>query len=82
MNIWRDDKLVMVFIYCSENMAFFRFIYLFIFLNQIGDDLFLASCAQDCLIRIWKVCSKSKQFSEIEDDTIRLKENVFTVKGR
>uniref|UniRef100_A0A803Y4R4 Elongator complex protein 2 n=1 Tax=Meleagris gallopavo TaxID=9103 RepID=A0A803Y4R4_MELGA len=45
-----------------------------------GDDLFLASCAQDCLIRIWKVCSKSKQFSEIEDDTIRLKENVFTVK--
>uniref|UniRef100_A0A8C9F4V5 Elongator complex protein 2 n=1 Tax=Pavo cristatus TaxID=9049 RepID=A0A8C9F4V5_PAVCR len=45
-----------------------------------GGDLFLASCAQDCLIRIWKVCTKSKQFSEIEDDSIRLKENVFTVK--
>ncbi|XP_004935233.3 elongator complex protein 2 isoform X2 [Gallus gallus] len=45
-----------------------------------GGDLFLASCAQDCLIRIWKVCTKSKQFSEIEDDSIRLKENIFTVK--
>ncbi|XP_072186030.1 elongator complex protein 2 isoform X1 [Excalfactoria chinensis] len=45
-----------------------------------GDDLFLASCAQDCLIRIYKVCTKSKQFSETEDDSIRLKENVFTAK--
>ncbi|XP_009579807.1 PREDICTED: elongator complex protein 2-like, partial [Fulmarus glacialis] len=45
-----------------------------------GEDLFLASCAQDCLIRIWKVCTKSKQIPETEDDSIRLKENVFTVK--
>ncbi|XP_009698023.1 PREDICTED: elongator complex protein 2, partial [Cariama cristata] len=45
-----------------------------------GEDLFLASCAQDCLIRIWKVCTKSKQLPETEDDAIRLKENVFTVK--
>ncbi|KAM4685227.1 elongator complex protein 2 isoform 5-T6 [Amazona ochrocephala] len=45
-----------------------------------GADLFLASCSQDCLIRIWKVCTKSKQLPEIEDDSIRLKENVFTVK--
>ncbi|NWR71591.1 ELP2 protein, partial [Centropus unirufus] len=45
-----------------------------------GEDLFLASCAQDCLIRIWKVCSKSKQLPETEDDSIKLKENVFTVK--
>ncbi|XP_068792398.1 elongator complex protein 2 isoform X2 [Struthio camelus] len=45
-----------------------------------GEDLFLASCAQDCLIRIWKVCTKSKQFAETEDDSIRLKENAFTVK--
>uniref|UniRef100_A0A8C5TP95 Elongator complex protein 2 n=1 Tax=Malurus cyaneus samueli TaxID=2593467 RepID=A0A8C5TP95_9PASS len=47
-----------------------------------GEDLFLASCAQDCLIRIWKVCVKSKQLPETEDDSIKLKENVFTVKGR
>uniref|UniRef100_A0A8C8BB05 Elongator complex protein 2 n=1 Tax=Otus sunia TaxID=257818 RepID=A0A8C8BB05_9STRI len=45
-----------------------------------GEDLFLASCAQDCLIRIWKVCTKSKQLPETEDDSIRLKENIFTVK--
>ncbi|NXI48443.1 ELP2 protein, partial [Galbula dea] len=45
-----------------------------------GEDLFLASCAQDSLIRIWKVCTKSKQLPETEDDSIRLKENVFTVK--
>ncbi|NWX04751.1 ELP2 protein, partial [Caloenas nicobarica] len=44
------------------------------------EDLFLASCAQDCLIRIWKVCAKSKELLETEDDSIRLKENVFTVK--
>uniref|UniRef100_A0A8B9U4D2 Elongator complex protein 2 n=1 Tax=Anas zonorhyncha TaxID=75864 RepID=A0A8B9U4D2_9AVES len=44
------------------------------------EDLFLASCAQDCLIRIWKVCMKSKESSETEDYSIRLKENVFTVK--
>ncbi|XP_062425686.1 elongator complex protein 2 isoform X4 [Rhea pennata] len=45
------------------------------------EDLFLASCAQDCLIRIWKVCTKSKQFPETEDDSIRLKGNVFTAKN-
>lgn len=54
----------------------------FFFFNQIGEELFLASCAQDCLIRIWKVCTKSKQIPETEDDSIRLKENVFTIKGR
>ncbi|NXG38035.1 ELP2 protein, partial [Dromaius novaehollandiae] len=46
-----------------------------------GEDLFLASCAQDCLIRIWKVCTKLKQFPETEDDSIKLKETIFTVKG-
>ncbi|NXL44969.1 ELP2 protein, partial [Podilymbus podiceps] len=45
-----------------------------------GKDLLLASCAQDCLIRIWKVCTKSKQLPKTEDDSIRLKDNVFTVK--
>uniref|UniRef100_A0A8C0UYS4 Elongator complex protein 2 n=1 Tax=Cyanistes caeruleus TaxID=156563 RepID=A0A8C0UYS4_CYACU len=45
-----------------------------------GEDLFLASCAQDCLIRIWKVCAKLKKPPETEDGSIKLKENVFTVK--
>lgn len=76
-NICRD-KLVIAFI--AVKIWLFKLGCLFFF-NQTGDDLFLASCAQDCLIRIWKVCTKSKQFSEIEDDSIRLKENIFTVKG-
>ncbi|NWR14117.1 ELP2 protein, partial [Emberiza fucata] len=45
-----------------------------------GEDLFLASCAKDCLIRIWKVCKKLKQLPETEDDSIKLKGNIFTVK--
>ncbi|XP_025894159.1 elongator complex protein 2 isoform X2 [Nothoprocta perdicaria] len=45
-----------------------------------GEELFLVSGAQDCLIRIWKVCTKLKQFPENENYSIRLKENVFTVK--
>lgn len=78
-NICRDDKLVMAFI--AVKIWLFKLGFFFFFFNQTGDDLFLASCAQDCLIRIWKVCTKSKHFSEIEDDSIRLKENIFTVKG-
>uniref|UniRef100_A0ACB8EC74 Elongator subunit elp2 n=1 Tax=Sphaerodactylus townsendi TaxID=933632 RepID=A0ACB8EC74_9SAUR len=43
--------------------------------------LFLASCAQDGLIRIWKVHATSLPLLEMgEDDVIRLKENIFTVK--
>ncbi|XP_066479566.1 elongator complex protein 2 isoform X2 [Tiliqua scincoides] len=45
-------------------------------------DLFLASCAQDCLIRIWKVHAVSSSLVDIQgDNTIRLKENIFTVKN-
>ncbi|XP_053099846.1 elongator complex protein 2 isoform X2 [Hemicordylus capensis] len=45
------------------------------------EDLFLASCAQDCLIRIWKMHQTSSLLVEIQDDNaVRLKENIFTVK--
>ncbi|KAJ6661409.1 hypothetical protein lerEdw1_015038 [Lerista edwardsae] len=45
-------------------------------------DLFLASCAQDCLIRIWKMHTTSSALVEGQgDNTIRLKENVFSVKN-
>ncbi|XP_073188570.1 elongator complex protein 2 isoform X3 [Lepidochelys kempii] len=48
-----------------------------------GGDLFLASCAQDCLIRIWKVQAKSTPSVEVkDDDSIRLKENIFTMKNK
>ncbi|XP_077165816.1 elongator complex protein 2 isoform X2 [Paroedura picta] len=44
-------------------------------------DLFLASCAQDCLIRIWKIHAASPSFlGSGEDDVIKLKENIFTMK--
>ncbi|XP_060110502.1 elongator complex protein 2 [Heteronotia binoei] len=46
-----------------------------------GDTLFLASCAQDCLIRIWKIHTASPPVLETsEDDVVRLKDNVFTMK--
>nr|XP_003474051.1 elongator complex protein 2 [Cavia porcellus] len=45
-----------------------------------GRDLFLASCSQDCLIRIWRLCIKSTS-SEMQDDNIRLKENTFTIEN-
>ncbi|XP_045151970.1 elongator complex protein 2, partial [Echinops telfairi] len=46
-----------------------------------GSDLFLASCSQDCLIRIWKLYRKSASVETQDDDDadIRLKENTFAV---
>ncbi|XP_021504900.1 elongator complex protein 2 isoform X2 [Meriones unguiculatus] len=43
-----------------------------------GRDLFLASCSQDCLIRIWRLYMKPTS-SETEDDSVRLTENTFTL---
>uniref|UniRef100_A0A8D0HEF3 Elongator complex protein 2 n=1 Tax=Sphenodon punctatus TaxID=8508 RepID=A0A8D0HEF3_SPHPU len=51
--------------------------------NAEDGDLYLARCAQDCLIRIWKLHAISASFVEKKnDDTIRLKENVFTMKNK
>ncbi|XP_069476708.1 elongator complex protein 2 isoform X2 [Ambystoma mexicanum] len=49
-------------------------------------NLFLASCAQDCVIRIWKIFSKAAMPSDREnqiDDvsSIKLKEKVLSVKS-
>ncbi|XP_055089827.2 elongator complex protein 2 isoform X6 [Symphalangus syndactylus] len=46
-----------------------------------GRDLFLASCSQDCLIRIWKLYIKSTSLETQDDDNIRLKENTFTIEN-
>uniref|UniRef100_A0A9L0K1H0 Elongator complex protein 2 n=1 Tax=Equus asinus TaxID=9793 RepID=A0A9L0K1H0_EQUAS len=46
-----------------------------------GRDLFLASCSQDCLIRIWRLYIKSTSLETQYDDNIRLKENTFTVEN-
>ncbi|XP_074135329.1 elongator complex protein 2 isoform X2 [Sminthopsis crassicaudata] len=44
-----------------------------------GEDLFLASCSQDCLIRVWKLYVKSASLEIQEDNEIKLKENTFTL---
>lgn len=49
-----------------------------------GGELLLASCSQDCLIRVWKLCAKSGKDAHTEDDhtVIKMKEDVFELKGR
>ncbi|XP_044776844.1 elongator complex protein 2 isoform X7 [Neomonachus schauinslandi] len=44
-----------------------------------GRDLFLASCSQDCLIRMWRLYIKSTSLETQDDDNIKLKENTFTI---
>ncbi|KAM9308799.1 elongator complex protein 2 [Gastrophryne carolinensis] len=45
-----------------------------------GNDMYLASCAQDSLIRIWKIFVKPDILDDDNDaNFIKLKENVFTV---
>ncbi|KAJ8403143.1 hypothetical protein AAFF_G00360590 [Aldrovandia affinis] len=46
-------------------------------------EILLASCAQDCLIRIWKVFMKEENAGDGQGaDTIRLKEDVFEVRAK
>lgn len=44
-----------------------------------GGELLLASCSQDCLIRVWKLRAKCRTDARAEDDrhVIRMKEAVF-----
>ncbi len=53
-------------------------------LPRSGGELLLASCSQDCLIRVWRLCAKSGPDARAEDDhtVIRMKEDVFEVKER
>ncbi|XP_015227893.1 PREDICTED: elongator complex protein 2 [Cyprinodon variegatus] len=49
-----------------------------------GGELLLASCSQDSLIRVWRLCAKSGTDTSTEDDhsVIKMKEDVFEVKDR
>ncbi|XP_041868544.1 elongator complex protein 2 [Melanotaenia boesemani] len=49
-----------------------------------GGELLLASCSQDSLIRVWRLCAKSSTDASTEDDhnIIRMKEDIFEVKDR
>lgn len=46
-----------------------------------GGELLLASCSQDCLIRVWKLRAKCLSDARAKDDhdVIRMKEDVFEV---
>lgn len=44
-----------------------------------GGELLLASCSQDCLIRLWRLRPKSGMDARVEDDVIRMTEDVFEV---
>ncbi|CAB1320498.1 unnamed protein product, partial [Coregonus sp. 'balchen'] len=46
----------------------------------VDGDLLLASCAQDCLIRVWRLVAKSGPERNTQDErTIRMTEDVFTL---
>ncbi|KAM3596864.1 uncharacterized protein V6R79_021827 [Siganus canaliculatus] len=51
---------------------------------SLGGELLLASCSQDCLIRVWRLCAKAGTNARSEDDhtIIRMKEDVFQVKDK
>ncbi|KAI3358521.1 hypothetical protein L3Q82_014947, partial [Scortum barcoo] len=51
---------------------------------SLGGELLLASCSQDCLIRVWRLCAKSGTDARAEDDhtIIKMKEDVFEVEER
>lgn len=60
------------------------FSHLALCLPRSGGELLLASCSQDCLIRVWRLCAKSGTDAHTGDDhtVIRMKEDVFEVKDR
>uniref|UniRef100_A0A8C7PMU7 Elongator complex protein 2 n=1 Tax=Oncorhynchus mykiss TaxID=8022 RepID=A0A8C7PMU7_ONCMY len=46
----------------------------------VDGDLLLASCAQDCLIRVWRLVAKSRTKRNAQEErTIRMSEDVFTL---
>ncbi|KAK6324046.1 hypothetical protein J4Q44_G00063850 [Coregonus suidteri] len=46
----------------------------------VEGDLLMASCAQDCLIRVWRLVAKSGTEGNTQDEhTIRMTEDVFTL---
>ncbi|XP_028255399.1 elongator complex protein 2 isoform X2 [Parambassis ranga] len=49
-----------------------------------GGELLLASCSQDSLIRVWRLCAKSGTDTHTEDDNtiIKMKEDIFEVKEK
>ncbi|XP_029976969.1 elongator complex protein 2 [Salarias fasciatus] len=49
-----------------------------------GVELLLASCSQDSLIRVWKLCAKSRSDTGAGDDhtVIRMKEDIFEVEEK
>ncbi|KAG2465223.1 ELP2 protein, partial [Polypterus senegalus] len=44
-----------------------------------GKDILLASCAQDCVIRLWRVFMKTSSSFDNAEDTIKLKQDDFVL---
>lgn len=55
---------------------------IFVFLFLLDGELLLASCSQDCLIRVWRLVVKCDAPSEPAEGIIRMKEDMFEVKGK
>lgn len=52
------------------------------FYSCLDGELLLASCSQDCLIRVWRLFAKTAAEPEQQTDTvIKMKQNVFEVSG-
>lgn len=70
---------------CNFKASFRKTIFRFsLSVSHSGDELLLASCSQDSLIRVWRLCAKSGTDTHTANDhtVIKMKEDVFEVKDR
>lgn len=50
--------------------------------EYVDGELWLASCSQDCLIRVWKLFAKTAAEPDHQTDAIiKMKENIIQVSG-
>lgn len=47
------------------------------FLTTENSNILLASCSQDCFIRIWKISQENSNKTENDDNVLKLRENTF-----